>query len=146
MRMALAARPRRLCMWWSCERELGQLRSAHPLPLELRHLERPRGARQQAARLKGARAPAADGVVPRTQLDSDRVPQPLGELTGAAAVYTRRHHRELGGSDAADRIGATPPRLEQPRDTAQRLDPLSPPLPAVAGGGHRYARNPRIVL
>src|SRR2546426_4057658 len=135
MRMALAARPRRLCMWWSCERELGQLRSAHPLPLELRHLERPRGARQQAARLKGARAPAADGVVPRTQLDSDRVPQPLGELTGAAAVYTRRHHRELGGADAADRIRATPPPPQQPRHTPQRPDAIAPPPPAGAARG-----------
>src|SRR3989449_10765591 len=123
MRMALAARPRRLCTLWCCDGGQGRATTLslsintrallpgllRPLPFQLRHLERPRGARQQAARLKGARAPAADGVVPRTQLDSDRVPQPLSELTGAAAVYTRGHHRELGGADAAPRHRATPP-------------------------------------
>src|SRR5438034_9542948 len=90
-------------------------------------------------------AAAAAGVVPRAQLDSDRVPQPLGELTGAAAVHARRHHRELGRSDAADRIGATPARLEQPRDTAQRLDAIAPSVLAVAVGSHRYAGHRRIV-
>src|SRR6266702_2715913 len=83
---------------------------AHPLPLELRHLERPRGARQEAPRLERTRPAAADGVVPRAQLDSDRVPQPLRELTRAAAVHARRHHRKLGGPDATDRIGAAPAR------------------------------------
>src|SRR5438132_7089540 len=120
---------------------------AHPLPFQLRHLERSRGARQEAARLE--RTPpgpaAADGVVPRAQLDSDRVPQPLGELTRAAAVHARRHHRELGRSDAADRIGATPARLEQPRDTAQRLDAIAPSVLAVAVGSDRYAGHRRIV-
>src|SRR5207249_219563 len=84
------------------------------------------GARQEAARFERAPTgtPAAHGVVPRAQLDPDGVPQPLGELTRAAAVHARRHHRELGRSDAADRIGATPARLEQPRDAAQRLDAI----------------------
>src|SRR6266568_5235079 len=117
----------------------------HPLPLELRHLERPRGARQEAPRLERTCPAAADGVVPRAQLDPDRVPQPLGELTRAAAVHARRHHRELGGPDATDRIGAAPARLEQPRDTAQRLDALAPSVLAVAVGSDRYAGNRRIV-
>src|SRR5438128_2171189 len=120
---------------------------AHPLPLELRHLERPRGARQEAPRLERTPpgTPAAHGVVPRAQLDSDRVPQPFRELTRAAAVHPRRHHRELGRSDSADRIGATPARLEQPRDTAQRLDAIAPFVLAVAVGSDRYAGNRRIV-
>src|SRR5213593_5263820 len=109
-------------------------RLLHPLAFELGHLERPRGARQEAPGLRRTRAPAADGVVPCAQLDSDRVPQPLGELTRAAAVHARRHHRELSGPDSADRVGATPARLEQPRDTAQRLDSLAPSVLAVAVG------------
>src|SRR6266480_5961043 len=83
----------------------------HPLPLELRHLQRPRGARQKAPGLEGPRAPAAHGVVPRAQLAPDAVAQPLGELARPRTVHARRHHRELGGPDAAERIGATPARL-----------------------------------
>src|SRR5436309_3415502 len=122
-------------------------RLLHPLPLELRHLERPRGARQEAPRLERTPpgAAAADGVVPCAQLDSDRVPQPLGELTRAAAVHARRHHRELSGPDSADRVGATPARLEQPRDTAQRLDAIAPSVLTDAVGSDRYAGNRRIV-
>src|SRR5207244_4889971 len=161
MRRARAARPQRQCMsWW---REGGQGRattlslSTNPGPYSrasFTHfpssfaISSARAARARRPRASSAPppgTPAAHGVVPRAQLDPDRVPQPLGELTRAAAVHARRHHRELGRSDAADRIGATPARLEQPRDAAQRLDAIAPSVLAVAVGSDRYAGNRRIV-
>src|SRR6266513_4480066 len=118
---------------------------AHPLPLELRHLQRPRRPRQKAPGLEGPRAPAAHGVVPRAQLDPDAVPQPLRKLARPAAVHARRHHRELGGPDAAERIGATPARLEQPRDAAQRIEAIAPVFVALMAGSDCYAGHRRVV-
>src|SRR5256712_7709483 len=117
----------------------------HPLPLQLRHLERPRGARQEAPRFE--RPPpgpaAADGVVPRAQLDPDRVPQSFRELSRPGAVHARRHHRELGGAHAAARLRAAPARPPQPPDTPPRLEGVRLPLLAGGGGGERPPRAPQ---
>src|SRR5205814_9366144 len=68
------------------------------------------------------------------------------ELAGPGPVYARRDHRELGGPDAADRIGAAPARLEQPRHTAQRVEAVGRRLRTVAARSYGHAGHRRIVL
>src|SRR5256712_14072824 len=117
----------------------------HPLPLQLRHLERPRGARQEAPRFE--RPPpgpaAADGVVPPAQLDPDRVPQSFRELSRPGAVHARRHHRELGGVERAGRPrrGTPAPQLRAPPVPTPAA--VAVPLPAAAAWGERPPRAPQ---